>query len=101
MATCKENCIHYSVCGLWDRKVLVDYEKDILSDFSDLPNVEEYCRNYFSKQVEAEWTTRRYTTENDWGIINHREEVCGNCNKWQKERTNFCCHCGAKMKGVE
>ena len=39
MATCKENCIHYSVCGIWDRKVFVDYEKDILSDFSDLPNV--------------------------------------------------------------
>ena len=45
MATCKENCIHYSVCGIWDRKVFVDYDNDIMSDFADLPNVEDYCKN--------------------------------------------------------
>jgi hypothetical protein len=51
MATCKNDCIHYSVCSIWDRSVFVDYDMDILSDFSDLPNVEEYCKNYLSKEL--------------------------------------------------
>lgn len=46
------------------------------------------------------WETREYTTEDDWddwGVINHREEVCSECGKWQSERSKFCSHCGAKM----
>ena len=99
MATCKENCIHYSVCGIWDRKVFVDYEKDILSDFSDLTNVEEHCRNYFSKQTKAEWMPVERLVP-DWGanIIHHYE--CSNCKTL--EYTNdrkYCSNCGAKMIG--
>lgn len=50
----------------------------------------------------GQWETREYTTEDDWddwGVINHREEVCSECGKWQSERSKFCSHCGAKMDG--
>lgn len=101
MATCKENCIHYSVCGIWDRRVFVDYEKDILSDFSDLPNVEKYCRNYFSKQIEAKWIEHKWTTEDDWGCFNHRSIECSACRTeiYKGESVNYCPNCGAKMVG--
>ena len=49
--------------------------------------------------VHGRWETKAYTTEDDWGVINHREEVCSECGKWQIERSNFCPHCGAKMDG--
>ena len=100
MATCKENCIHYSVCGMWDRKVFVDYEKDILSDFSDLPNVEEYCRNYLSKQVEAEWiwkTKIEPQAQNRLYCSSCDNECLSKNNYYVK--SNWCPHCGAKMVG--
>ena len=52
--------------------------------------------------VHGRWETREYTTEDDWddwGVINHREEVCSECGKWQSERSKFCSHCGAMMDG--
>ena len=96
MATCKENCIHYSVCGIWDRKVFVDYEKDIMSDFSDLPNVEEYCRNYFPKQTEAEWIPT-ITTSPKYGVPVFVGFTCSSCLTKQKVNTNYCSFCGQKM----
>lgn len=98
MATCKENCIHYSVCGIWDRKVFVDYEKNIMSDFSDLPNVEEHCRNYLPKQTKAEWIDAGFD-----GF--YKCSNCGfiHCTKKQFERCRlhylYCGHCGAEMVG--
>ena len=96
MATCKENCIHYSVCGIWDRKVFVDYEKDILSDFSDLPNVEEHCRNYFPKQREAEWIPT-IVNNPKYGVPVIVGFTCSNCQIKQEVNTNYCSFCGAKM----
>lgn len=96
MATCKENCIHYSVCGIWDRKVFVDYDNNILSDFSDLPNVEEHCRNYLPTMVKAEWVEAGFDD-------NYK---CSNCNyiHGDKEQLRlspqhflYCGHCGAEM----
>lgn len=43
------------------------------------------------------WITRRYVTDDDWGVINHREEVCSECQKWERERSLFCPNCGAVM----
>lgn len=97
MATCKENCIHYSVCGLWDRKVFVDYDNNILSDFSDLPNVEEHCRNYLSKQVEAEWKPIKQYSER-WGVETINYYRCSNCDNLQYTyNQNYCSKCGARM----
>lgn len=97
MATCKTNCIHYSVCGIWDRKVFVDYGNNILSDFSDLPNVEDYCKNYLPAVVEAEWIPVEKFVP-DWGanITNHYE--CSNCKilEYTNDR-KYCSNCGAKM----
>ena len=47
------------------------------------------------------WETKEYTTEDsfdDWIVIHH-EEVCSECGKGQRERSNFCPNCGAKMDG--
>lgn len=96
MATCKENCIHYSVCGIWDRKVFVDYEKDIMSDFSDLPNVEEHCRNYFPKQVEKEWIPI-IVNNPKYGVPVIVGFTCPNCLTKQEVNTNYCSFCGTKM----
>lgn len=97
MATCKENCIHYSVCGIWDRKIFVDYDNSILSDFSELPNVEEYCRNYFSKQVEAEWVKMEYSDDYK---CSHCTYIHCNGEELRRNPRHFlyCGHCGAKMK---
>ena len=51
MATCKENCIHYPVCGISDRLVFLDDNEPIWQEFSSISNVEEYCRYYISNEV--------------------------------------------------
>ena len=68
--------------------------------------IEEFIDNAPTIDAEpvrhGQWETREYTTEDDWddwGVINHREEVCSECGKWQSERSKFCSHCGAKMDG--
>ena len=105
MSTCKENCIHYSICGIWDRKVFVDYDNNILSYVSDLPNVEEYCRSYLSKKLEAEWIV---TEKEDYWIpditVKSTRPVF-KCSACEKEfgliasKYNYCPNCGAKMVG--
>ena len=49
----------------------------------------------------GEWTHRRWTTECDWGCINHRSIICSACGTEfiNKEPTNYCPECGAKMNG--
>lgn len=51
----------------------------------------------------GEWTHRRWTTECDWGCINHRSVICSACGTEfiDKEPTNYCPECGAKMKEKE
>ena len=51
MATCKENCIHYPVCGITDRLVPLDEGEHTWEEFSLLPNVEDYCKYYVSNEV--------------------------------------------------
>ena len=97
MATCKENCIHYPVCGIRDRKVFTDYEKNILSDFSDLPNVEEHCRNYLSNQTKAEWVPQIRHSER-WGVDIIDCYECSNCSNIEyTDNKNYCSRCGARM----
>ena len=104
MATCKENCIHYPVCGIWDRKVFVDYDNNILSDFSDLPNVEEHCRNYLPK-IEAEWIM--VEKEDHWvpNITEKSVRLLPKCSNCEKEfglivlKYSYCPNCGAKVIG--
>lgn len=98
MATCKKNCIHYPVCGIWDRKVFVDYEKDILSDFSDLPNVEEHCRNYLPNRTQAEWVPQSQYVKL-WGMEVIQHYKCSNCGNIEYTNSkNYCSNCGAEMR---
>ena len=66
------------------------------SDFSDLPNVEEHCRNYLPTMVKAEWVEAGFDD-------NYK---CSNCNyiHGDKEQLRlspqhflYCGHCGAEM----
>ena len=43
------------------------------------------------------WETKVCITKSDWGVIDHREEVCSECGKGQIGISKFCPNCGAKM----
>lgn len=49
--------------------------------------------------VHARWSEKRWITEDDWGVINHRAIVCSTCKREiaDGERTCYCPNCGAKM----
>ena len=86
-------CAEY---GYNDNGLLLIPMRDVTNSIRNAPTIDaEPVRHGL-------WETREYTTEDDWddwGVINHREEVCSECGKWQSERSKFCSHCGAKMDG--
>lgn len=56
------------------------------------------------------WIEKRWSTEDDWGVINWHSLTCSACD--HEERTNglspnsiykydYCPHCGAKMDGTK
>lgn len=52
--------------------------------------------------IHAQWIEKYWTTEDDWGVINHHTLTCSACAKeYQRDRgkTNYCPNCGAKMDG--
>ena len=53
--------------------------------------------------VHGRWSEKRWMTEDDWGVINHRAIVCSACKGEiaDGEKTCYCPNCGAKMDGVE
>lgn len=78
-------------------ETFIDYDTTV-ELLNELPSIDAVS------VVHGRWETREYTTEDDWddwGVINHREEVCSECGKWQSERSKFCSHCGARMDGEE
>ena len=58
-----------------------------------------YNANY-RKQKKGKWTERRWSTEDDWGCINHRSIECSACKIeiYKGEPTEYCPHCGAEME---
>lgn len=46
------------------------------------------------------WETKVCITKSDWGVIDHREEMCSECGKGQIGISKFCPNCGAKMMEV-
>lgn len=51
--------------------------------------------------VHGEWIQRMWKSECDWGSISHRGITCSACKVEfvDKEPTNYCPNCGAKMDG--
>ena len=51
--------------------------------------------------VHARWIEKRWTTECDWCVINHRALTCTACSVEiaDGEETPYCPYCGAKMDG--
>jgi len=47
------------------------------------------------------WIEKYYTTEDDWGVINHHYYICPKCEIKVKEKSNYCPNCGAKKQEVE
>lgn len=49
--------------------------------------------------VHGRWIEKRWTTDYDWGLINHRALVCTACSVEiaDGEETPYCPYCGAKM----
>ena len=49
--------------------------------------------------VHGQWLEKRWTTECDWCVINHRALVCTACSVEiaNGEETPYCPYCGAKM----
>lgn len=50
--------------------------------------------------VHGRWSEKRWITDYDWGVINHRVIVCSACKGEisDGEQTRYCPNCGAKMK---
>lgn len=50
--------------------------------------------------VHGRWSEKRWITDDDWGVINHRVIVCSACKGEisDGEQTRYCPNCGAKMK---
>ncbi len=48
----------------------------------------------------GQWIEKRWMTECDWCVINHRALVCTACNIEiaDGEKTPYCPYCGAKME---
>lgn len=59
-----------------------------------------YDNANYHKQEKAEWIEHRWTTEDDWGCINHRSIECSACKIeiYKGEPTEYCPHCGAEMQ---
>ena len=51
--------------------------------------------------VHGRWSEKRWMTDDDWGVINHRAIVCSACKREiaDGEQTCYCPNCGAKMDG--
>ena len=49
--------------------------------------------------IHGQWSEKRWMTEDDWGVINHRAIVCSACKGEiaDGEKTCYCPNCGAKM----
>lgn len=49
--------------------------------------------------VHGQWVEKRWITECDWCVINHRALVCTACSIEiaDGEKTPYCPYCGAKM----
>ena len=49
--------------------------------------------------THGRWTEKRWITDYDWGLINHRALVCTACSVeiTDGEKTPYCPYCGAKM----
>ena len=50
--------------------------------------------------LHGRWIEKRWETEYDWGVHNHRAIICSACNNGIEngEKTCYCPNCGAKMK---
>ena len=70
-----------------------------------LDNIETAIRNIptvdAAPVVHGRWEEKRWTTDYDWGVMNHRAIVCSACDKeiYAGEKTPYCQNCGAKMDG--
>lgn len=53
--------------------------------------------------VHGRWSEKRWMTDDDWGVINHRAIVCSACKGEiaEGEQTRYCPNCGAKMDGEQ
>lgn len=61
---------------------------------------EKLYKDGWRKQQKGVWLERRWTTEDDWGCINHRSIECSVCKIeiYTGEPTEYCPNCGAEMK---
>lgn len=73
------------------------YWQDAERKIAELPAVDA------APVVHGRWEEKRWTTDYDWGVMNHRAIVCSACDKeiYAGEKTPYCQNCGAKMDGRE
>lgn len=85
-------------------KELITIVTDILNPYNEREvEIEAHflAEDGWRKVPQAEWIEHRWTTEDDWGCINHRSIECSACKTEinNGELTNHCPHCGAEMVG--
>ena len=73
----------------------IRYCGDFISALIHLPAVDAV------PVVHGRWSEKRWMTDDDWGVINHRAIVCSACKREiaDGEQTCYCPNCGAKMDG--
>lgn len=99
---CGENCLWKTTAKIGDlisRTAAIEaikpllYSDNCVSTLINMPAVDAV------PVVHGWWSEKRWMTDDDWGVINHRAIVCSACKGEiaDGEQTRYCPNCGAKM----
>lgn len=83
-------------------KQIEDFENDLRECHTEFSVSDDSMDIYTDYKITAQnmigkgWSKQ---SEGEWEMLGLRNPKCSLCHKYNIEKSNFCPHCGAKMKG--